>query len=54
MTLIKIIEKMTETEKSWKDAAQKAVKNASKSLYNIRSVWVKDLSAEVENGKVTS
>jgi hypothetical protein len=33
MTFIKIIEKMTEAEKSWKDAAQKVVKNGSKSLY---------------------
>ena len=54
MALIKIIEIMTESDKSWEDAAQKAVEKASKSIHNIRSVWVKDLSAEVEKGKITS
>jgi dodecin len=53
MALIKVIELLAESNKSWEDAAQKAVAEASKSIRNIRSVWVKNLNAEVENGKIT-
>ena len=52
MSLIKVIELLAESEKGWEDAAQKAVSEASKTLHNIRSVWIKNLNAEVENGKI--
>ena len=52
MSLIKVIELLAESEKGWEDAAQKAVSEASKTLHNIRSVWIKNLNAEVEGGKI--
>ena len=53
MALLKVIELLAESKKSWEDAAQNAVTEASKSIRNIRSVYVKNLSAEVEKNKIT-
>jgi dodecin len=48
MAVNKVIELMSESNKSWEDAAQKAVDKASKSLKGIRSVWIQDMSAKVD------
>ena len=53
MPSIKVIEVMAESKKSWEDAVANAVKDVSKSIKEIRSVWVKDQSATVEKGKIT-
>ena len=53
MALLKVIELLAESKKSWEDAAQNAVAEASKSIHNIRSVYVKNLTAEVDNDKIT-
>jgi len=50
--IVKVIEVMSESAKSWEEAAQNVVKEASKSLRNIRSVYVKEFTAAVENDKV--
>ena len=52
MSVVKVIEVMSESNKSWEDAAQKAVNEASKSLHNIRSIYIKDQNAVIENGKI--
>jgi len=52
MSVLKVIEIMANSSESWEDAAQKAVDEASKSVKNIQSVWVKDQSCDVENGKI--
>lgn len=44
---------MSNSSKSWEDAAQNAVSEAGKTLKNIRSIYIKDHSAAVENGKIT-
>ena len=54
MALIKVIELLAESKKSWEDATQKAIAEASKSVRNIRSVYIKNLNAEVANGKIVS
>lgn len=54
MALLKVIELLAESKKSWEDATQNAVSEASKSMRKIRSVYVKNLTAEVEDGKVTN
>jgi flavin-binding protein dodecin len=51
--LVKVIEVLAQSEKSWDDAAQQALSEASKTLRNIRSVYVKEFEAAVENGKIT-
>lgn len=52
MSVVKIIELLAQSEKSWEDAAQVALTEASKSVQNIQSIWIKDLKAEVENNKI--
>jgi len=52
--VVKVIELMSESSKSWEDAAQNAIREADKTLRNIRSVYVKDMTAAVENGRITS
>ncbi|MEO6071266.1 MAG: dodecin family protein [Chitinophagaceae bacterium] len=52
MAIIKVIELLASSSSSWEDATQQAVTHASKTLRNIRSVYVKEQSAVVENNKV--
>ncbi len=52
MSVIKIIEVLAESEKSWEDAAQVAVKKASKSIKNIKSIYIENMEAKVDNSKI--
>jgi flavin-binding protein dodecin len=55
MTVLKVIELMSESSKSWEDAAQKAVDKATKTLKGVKSVWIKDFAATVDNkGKLAT
>ena len=50
---MKVIEVLSSSEKSWEDATKKAVVKASKSLKNIKSVFVQSQSAVVKDNEVT-
>jgi hypothetical protein len=52
MSIIKVIELMSNSSKSWEDATQQAINEASKSVKNIKSVYVKDHCVLVENNKI--
>jgi flavin-binding protein dodecin len=52
--ILKVIEIMSESPKSWEEAAKNVVTEASKTLRNIRSVYIKEFTAAVENDKVAS
>ncbi len=52
MSVLKVIEILASSEKSWEDAVDNAVKSAAKSLKGIRSVYVVDQSAVVKDNKV--
>jgi len=51
--MVKVIEVIAESKKSWDDAAENAVKEASKSMRNIKSLYVQEMQAVVEDGKIT-
>ena len=53
MAVLKVIEILSSSEKSWEDATKQAVEKASKTLNNIQSVYVKEQSAAVKNNQVT-
>lgn len=53
MAVFKVIEILSGSNKSWEDATQNAVAEAAKSVNNITSVWVKDQTAQVKDGKIT-
>jgi flavin-binding protein dodecin len=50
--IVKVIEILAQSEKSWEDAAKKAVKKASKSVDNIKSINIQNMNAKVEKGKI--
>lgn len=54
MAVVKVIEILAESPTSWDEAAQEAVREASQTLRNIKSVYVKEMTAAVENGRITS
>jgi dodecin len=53
MAIHKVIEVISQSEKSWEDAAHLAVADAARTVKNIKSIWVKNFEAVVENGKIT-
>jgi hypothetical protein len=53
MGLVKVIEVLAQSEKSWEDAARKGVEEAVKSVKNVKSVYIKDFQAKVEEGRIT-
>jgi flavin-binding protein dodecin len=52
MAILKVIEVLSSSTTSWEDATASAVAQASKTLNNISSVYVQDMSATVKDGKV--
>ena len=51
-SIYKVIEVIGGSEKSWEDAAKKAVELTAKSLKEIRVAEVKELDMRIEDGKV--
>ncbi len=55
MAVHKVIEIIAESPKSFEDAVQRAVLDAAQTVKGIKSVWVKDISADVNaKGKIKS
>lgn len=52
MGVLKVIEVLSNSNKSWEDATQKAIKHASKTVKNIRSAYVQDQSVTVNGDGV--
>ena len=52
MTMLKVLEVLAQSDKSWEDAAQNAVDQAAKSVRGIKSIYIKELEANVEDGKI--
>ncbi|MBN2274867.1 MAG: dodecin domain-containing protein [Bacteroidales bacterium] len=52
MNVLKVIEIMASSEKSWEDATRLAVKTAGKTVKGIRSVYIQDMSAVVKNDDI--
>ncbi len=52
MSVLKVVELMSSSKKSWEDATAKAVKKASKSIKEIKSAYVQDQSVVVKDGAV--
>ncbi len=52
MTMLKVIEVLAESDKGWEDAAANAVANAGKTVKGIKSIYIKDMQAKVDNNKI--
>lgn len=54
MSMLKVIEVLAESNDSFEDAARVAVANASTSVRDIKSIYIKEMSGQVADGKITS
>lgn len=52
MAILKVIEVLAESDKGWEAAAQEAIREASKTVEKIRSIYIKDFEASVENNTI--
>ena len=53
MTVLKVLEIMSNSEKSWEDAAAVGIKKAAKSVKNIKSAFVQSQSVVVKGDNIT-
>lgn len=53
MAVLKVIEILADSDKSWEDATKKAVAKAGESVKHIKSAFVQSQSVVVKDGQVT-
>lgn len=53
MAVLKVIEVMANSSKSWEDAVSNAVKTTAQTVKNIRSVYVKEQTVNVEGNQLS-
>ena len=54
MAIVKIIEVIGSSEKSFDDAARNAVSEASRTVKNIKSINIQNFNAKVSGDKITT
>lgn len=54
MAIVKVIEVIASSDKGLDDAIRNAVKEASKTVHGIDSVYVENIKAHVKDGQVTT
>lgn len=52
--MLKVIEVLAESDKSWEDAAQTAVRTAAETLHGIRSIYVENFEARCDEAKIVT
>ncbi len=53
MSVAKVTEIISSSSKGFDDAVEQGVKRASKTLKDVKSVWIKEQKAMIDNGKIT-
>ena len=53
-SIVKVIEVIAQSDKGLDDAIRSAVMEASKTVNGIKTVWVDNISAEVDGNRVTA
>lgn len=54
MSVVKVVEIIGQSEKSWEDAVAQALEDTKKTVRNIQSIYVKDFQAIVEDGEISA
>ena len=52
MTVVKVVELIGSSPEGWVEAADNAVREAAKTIKNIKSLQVKRCTAKIENNKI--
>lgn len=51
-SIVKVLEVIAESSKSFDDAAQQAVREAAATVRNIKSIWIENFSGVVEGDRI--
>lgn len=51
MPIVKVIEVIASSEKSFDDAVKNCIAEVTKTIHNVDSIWVKDFKVHVKDGK---
>ncbi len=51
-SLVKVIEVIAQSETSFDDAVEKAVEEVTKTVDNVKEIWVSSMKAIVENNRI--
>lgn len=54
MSVVKTVELIAQSPQGWEAAAKEALQQASKTLRGIKSIWVSDFQALVDNNQITT
>ena len=54
MKIVKVIEVIASSDKGFTEATQNAIKEASKTVKNIKSIYIKEMNANVQNQNIVS
>lgn len=54
MKIVKVIEVIAASDKGFTEATQAAVREASRSVKNIKSIYINEMKAKVENQGIVS
>ncbi|HEX2530095.1 MAG TPA: dodecin family protein [Burkholderiaceae bacterium] len=52
--MLKVVEVLAESPTSWEEAAASAVTKAADTIHGIKSIYIKDFEAEVDNDKIVN
>lgn len=53
MSVARVSEISSTSEKSFEDAMQQGISRANKTLRNVKGAWIKEQQLDIEDGKVT-
>lgn len=54
MSVARITEISSNSDKSFEDAIEQGITRAASTLHNIRSAWIKEQEVQVDNGRISS
>jgi flavin-binding protein dodecin len=50
--MVKVIEVLAESDKSWEDAAAQAIEHAGRTLHGIKSIYIEHFEAAVDSNRI--
>lgn len=54
MAIVKVIEVLAQSSESWEAATEEALREASKTVRNIESIYVKEFQADVQDNEIVN
>jgi len=54
MAIVKVIEVLAQSPESWEAATEEALREASRTVRNIESIYVKEFQADVEDDEIVN